>query len=568
MTKSKIQNKSKIQISKPNVLSFVICALVLLSHLCFGICHLFAAQEDNKLVTLSKQIIEAKTNESLYPLFKELKDLYFSRTMIKSEGGIPLSAGKENKFSDFVVFLESLKTKKDALSPFINYYIALSRYQQLKYLEETQNWDEYFAKGNDYRDQITGNAAQTIASAAVSEPLRLYAKLILWQFHRDQQDTFHESALTDLMNSALEYAKGATDMLPIKDIAQQLQAYDEKAKSRQLYKIYIDKLIASNIKDEELSGVALGFYKQGNLELSEAIYDVYMGRISAYPKGKSIPILIEIAKSFAYKDEGLKDAFYAEKVFKKIEDLDKEEAFNEELIYLRAFNLEKVKEYDQAKNIYINLVQRFPNSVYAVEADFKTAIIFTYVLRDIKNGRSYFEKISQKEVLSPQAIASLYQLGLLSQWEENLTSAKEYYNKLIERAKEGFIETVTQAKERIREIKENKPIDYNLNLFLDLSLKEENTIYDMTKLDLKASLYTPKKGQDLAITAYPSMPESGCIQVEVRYLWSADLGKIAPPPEQASFNTSFTDPGTKVINLVVVSPSGVLDRDITLIDVR
>jgi len=282
MTKSKLQNKFKYRNPKVKtfIFLFVICVLTLFWHLNFDICHLFAAQEDNKLVTLSKQIIEAKTNESLYPLFEELKDLYFPRTMIKSEGGVPLPAGKENKFSDFVDFLESLKTKKDALSPFINYYIALSRYYQLKYLEETQNWDEYFAKGNDYRSQLTEAAAKTVASTAVSEPLHLYAGLILWQFHRDQQDTFHESALADLMNSALEYTRDATDKLALKDVADQLQAYGEKAKSRQLYKIYVDKLIASNIKDEELNSVASGFYKQGNLELSEGIYDVYWKNFS------------------------------------------------------------------------------------------------------------------------------------------------------------------------------------------------------------------------------------------------------------------------------------------------
>jgi hypothetical protein len=293
-----------------------------------------------------------------------------------------------------------------------------------------------------------------------------------------------------------------------------------------------------------------------------------MERISAYPKNNSIPILIEIAISFAYKDEGLKDAFYAEKVFKKIEDLGKEEVFNEGLIYLRAFNLEKIKEYGQAKNTYINLVRRFPGSAYADEADFKTAIIYTYILRDIKNGKSYFEELSKKETPSPQAIASLYQLGLLSQWEENPASEKEYYNKLIERAKDSSVETVTQAKERIKEIEENKPIDYNLKMFLDLSLKEENMIYDMTRLDLKASLYTSRSGQDLTISSYPSMPQAGCMQVEAQYLWSADLGKITPSLSQSSFSTSFTDPGTKVINLVVVLSSGALDRDITFIDVR
>jgi TolA-binding protein len=552
MTKLKIQNKFQIQISKPDILSFGICVLVLFWHLNFGICHLFAAQEDNKLVILSKQIIEAKTITDLYRPFSELKDLYF----------------KENKFSDFVDFLESLKTKKDALQSFTNYYIALSRYQQLKYLEETQNWDEYFSKGNDYRDQITENAAKTIATVAAQEPLHLYASLILWQFHCDQQDAFQESALTELMNSALEYAQGATDMIPIKNVADQFAVYGEKGKSKELYKIYVDKLITSEIKVEELDNTALEFYKQGNLELSEAVYDVYIGKVVAYPKEEAIPILIEIAKSFTYKDEGLKDAFYAEKVFKKIEELGKEEVFNEELIYLRAFNLEKAKEYAQAKDAYLNLVQRFPDSAYADEADFKTAIIYTYILRDLKNGKACFKKLSQKKTLTPQGIASLYHLGLLSQWEENFSASREYYQKFIEEAKEGFPETAGLAQERMKEIEKAKPIEYNLKTFLDLSLKDESTMYDMSRVDLKASLYRVSKGQELNIAASVYLPQTGCLQMEVQYFWSGDLGKTKPAFDEASFNTSFTDPGTKVINLVVISPSGVLDRGIDLINVH
>ena len=48
MTKSKIQNKSQCQIAnyKTKVLLFVICALVLFCHLCFGICHFLSAAEE------------------------------------------------------------------------------------------------------------------------------------------------------------------------------------------------------------------------------------------------------------------------------------------------------------------------------------------------------------------------------------------------------------------------------------------------------------------------------------------------------------------------------------------
>jgi len=52
-----------------------------------------------------------------------------------------------------------------------------------------------------------------------------------------------------------------------------------------------------------------------------------------------------------------------------------------------------------------------------------------------------------------------------------VVKAKEYYDKLIGLAKEGYAEKVSLAKLRLKEIAESKPLDYNLNLFLDVSLK-------------------------------------------------------------------------------------------------
>ena len=123
----------------PQIYKFV--SLIIVCNLVFGIFTLYA-QDNNKLVDLTKTIIEAKNNQQLYPVFEELKELYL----------------KENKYTEFVEFLESLATKKKDLEPVINYYIAFSRYYQLKHLEETQNWDEYFSQGNTYRDQIIEKA--------------------------------------------------------------------------------------------------------------------------------------------------------------------------------------------------------------------------------------------------------------------------------------------------------------------------------------------------------------------------------------------------------------------------
>jgi len=369
------------------------------------------------------------------------------------------------------------------------------------------------------------------------------------------------------MNAISEYAKDTQGIKPIKEVADKFLAYGERGKSKELYRIYVDKLIGSAKEDKELENIALGFYKEANLELSEAVYDVYIERITkTYPKEKLIPILINIARGFSYKDEGQKDASYAEKILKKIEEIGAKNAFDEELTYLRAFNVEKIKEYSRAKDFYLDLLQRYPQTKYADEAEFKIGITFTYILRDIKTGRDYFEKLAQKQILSPQVISALYQLGLLGQWENDLAKAKDYYNRLIEKAGNDFTETVALAQARLKEITELKPIEYNLKTFLDVSLKEENPAFTAGLVDLNSSRYRIKKDESVDLKCTPYSVESGCMQVEIQYLWSGDLGTAKPTLEKSEFTTTYVQRGTKEINLVVVSPTGVLDRSIEIVD--
>jgi len=514
------------------------------------------AQENNQLVDLTKQIIESKTNAGLYAPFDELKAIYF----------------KDNKYPEFVEFLKSLSLKKKEIEPFVDYYTALTRYSQLKFLEEKQNWDEYFSQGNTYRDEITAAAQKSIDATGPKDALWVYARLLLWQFHKDQQDVLAEQALSDLMSSVSEYSKEASDPLPIKNAADKLLSYGEKSKSRELYKIYVGKIVSSDVKDDQLKSTAEDFYKQGNLELSEAIYDVYLERIiKSLPKEESTAVLIDIAKLFAYKNEGPNDMIYAEKIFQRIEDLSGKESFDEGLIYLRAFNLEKAKEYQKAKDIYVDFVQRFPADSRVEQATYKIGVICAYVLRDIKCGRDNFIKLAEKETTTPYVISSLYQLGLLGQWENDLEKAKGYYNKLLEKAKEDFSESLAMAKERVREIEESRPMEYNIKTFLDVSLKGTELAGDMQKLNLNASSYILNKGKEVTLASGAYVPESGCMQVELQYLWSGDLEKTKPPLAQLSllpsFATSYKDPGTKVINLVVIAPGGVLDRNIDMLDV-
>jgi hypothetical protein len=57
------------------------------------------------------------------------------------------------------------------------------------------------------------------------------------------------------------------------------------------------------------------------------------------------------------------------------------------------------------------------------------------------------------------------------------------------------------------------------------------------------------------------------MQVELQYLWSGHLGSAKPTSEPSSLNTEYSDKGTKEINLVVVSPAGIIDRGLDILDV-
>jgi len=548
--------KHKIQMSKLSFLilsfGFILCFACLPAGRNFVICHLAFAQEGNRLVVLSKQIIEARTAQELYAPFEEIKDLYL----------------KENKFTQFLDYLDSLGRNRKELEPFIDYYSALTRYQQLKFLEANQSWDEYFTRGASYRDKVTVGTQKAIQATSPTDTLHIYARLLAWQFHREQQDVFAEQSFSDLLNSVAEYAKGPTDIKPIKEVADKLFTYGEKAKARQLYKVYAGKIVASGLKDDELRDIAAGFYKEGNLELAEPIYDAYIDRIAnAVQKEKIISGLAEIARVFAYQRTGPSDMLYAEKIFQKIEETGGRGAFDEGLMYLRCFNLEKAKEYKKAKDLYEDLLALFPLTTHSDEATYKIGIIHTYILRDLKAGREYFERLAQKKELSPQSISGLYQLGLLAQWQSDLTGAKEYYNKLIGLAGNNFADTAALARERLKEIEEGRVIEYNLKAFLDVALEGRASLFDAHKLELDSSAYKAKKDESINISSLASAGETGCMQVELQYLWSGHTGSTGNPAlNESSFNTSYI-PGTKEINLVVVSASGVIDHNIEMVDI-
>ncbi|MDD5669365.1 MAG: hypothetical protein PHE58_04975 [Candidatus Omnitrophica bacterium] len=525
------------------------------------------AQENPPVISWQAQLKDAKNDDQVFHALEILKD----------------SCVKEHRYSEFIEILREEEKKNKVVSQFIPYYTALSRYLQLKYLEEKQSWDEYFAKGNDYREEIMVGAEKTAQVFPAKTAVSLYARLLLWQFHRDQQDAFHEEALDALLQNIQEYIKNSDDPQPLKDIADAFLAYGEKAKANDVYKLYVDKFIAKGGTEKEIRAIADGFYKEGNIDLSQILYDVYAERViknAGGNKEQAVEEITGIARLFFCKNDCLP---FTEKLFDRVEKEYGKDSLQEQIVYERAFNLCRSRDFLKAKDMYLDLLKRFPETTHADEANFKLGMIYTYVLRDAKTGKFFFENQVKKDRaafeqpvqdpagvqrISPMTIASLYQLGLLSQWEEKNEKAKEYYAKLVTAAGLNFQDRVALTKERLNEIEGNKPLEYNLKTFMDLSLKEEDQSFDMSKADLRSSPCRSMKDKETSVSAVSVVPQSGCMQVEVQYLWSGNLGSAQPASETANFSTVYSQPGTTEINVVVVSSSGFIDRSFDLIDVE
>ncbi len=474
----------------------------------------------------------------------------------------------EHQYNEFIKFLSRYKSKDKAVQYCLDYYKADTRYLQLKHLEETQSWDDYFSNGNTYRQQLVESARKVIEQTLSADCLKVKSRFLLWQFHRDQQDVFVQEALEDLVAQVKAYAQDQQDPELIKEIADQLLASQEKSKAREIYKLYVDGLVRKEVTTLQLKNIASGFYNEGNLELAQSIYDLYIEKVTQDLTSENlVKELLEIAGLFVYKASGPYDMAYAEKIYALIDSLGQENVFDQEAIYLRAFNLEKFRAYQQAGGLYLQLTQTYPETQHFDEAIYKVAMINAYVLADLVEARRYFELIASRVTSSPQTISSLYQLGLLSHWQGDLVQAGSYYNRVLEAAGDQYKDIVSQAQERIKEIQENQPISYNLKTFLDLSLNKESALIELNRAELQSAGYILEKNQNNSVSSLVSMPQSGCNQVELQYLWSGNLGAVEPEVTESNFDNAYLETGTKEINIVIISPAGAIDRSFMMLDV-
>lgn len=516
--------------------------------------------ELEKIKRLEARIISNPQAKETQPLLEELSGYY-----IKANGYENLAA--------FLKKLDKAVVNRDCGLP-LSYYLSLCRYHQLRYLEETQNWKEYFDSAAAYRDELFKESKKAAHECPLSS-FAVKAQILNWLEHKSRNDSEARASLKNVVSLINMYVKESTgDIQVIKDAADILAKEKETALAKAAYNLYVNRLISTEVSVEKLKANAQEAYSSGNLELAEVIYDRYISLAGSFlPKDKLAGELIAVALQFAVSpargilSPEINDGQYAEKIFTLIEELCPRGCINEETLYLRAYNLQKNKEYQGCAREYSRLIQRFPQGRYVNEAEFKIGVIYAYVLDKKADALDAWQKIITRGSSLGYVLESIYHKSLISQYEGGLEDARGGYEKIISLAEDArqYKNVLERVNLRLKEIEGSRSLEYSLLSFLDGSLKE--AVINKRPLEVSASPLSLDILSELKISVPQVEMRTGCFSPELNYLWSGDLGNVSPLPVDASFNTAYDSPGTKVFNLAVVNSNGLIGASVEMVEV-
>lgn len=529
--------------------------------------------ELKKAKKLEAVILSNPSDKQNTALLDELSEIYLS----------------QHQYAQLMDALRKLeKVKASACDLPVSYYIGLCRYHQLKHLEDNQDWKEYFDIGNAYRQELFLET-QNLAELCPASAFGVRAQLLNWLQHKAQNDAQAESSLNKLIDMVNSFANsGAPEIAVIKEVADSLSKGEEPAFARSAYNLYVNRLLAMEKSAFKLQSSAESILKEGNVNLAEIIYDRYVELSRAtLSKDNLATELIAIARQFASDGWAKgKDLQYAEKIFGILQEACGKGYFTEELQYLRAYNLQRLKDYHRSAQEYAALVTDFPQGQELDETEFKLGIIYTYILGQKEEGRAYWQKVIERNSRLEYTVESLYHKSLVSQYSGDLETAKAGYARILEliRGNPDFKDIFGRVSSREKEIQEPKPMEYNLKAFLDTTLKqplvnqsvglprpslESIATYEGRGLELLVN--PPKvissKEEEVKFSGQQLQIETGCFAPELTYLWSGDLGNLRPIPTGPEFTTFYQTPGTKVVNLVVLSPAGVIGSALDMVEV-
>lgn len=470
----------------------------------------------------------------------------------------------DGKFDELVAYLDSLLKKGFERLPDVYFYRAYARNAQLDSWKKAKNWEGVYDKGPGMKTAMEKDLAQAEKLTQARPDMALRIAFLRWLIVPQDDPEAAAGLFDDLVSKAKSAPAQPDAMALIKEMADALGSYEDKNLSRRLYEIYASALKASGPKPEQLKKAGQDFVQQKNIYLAKTLFEGYLESFAGDPEILAKETVL-VADKFAHQgyEEAL-DPVYAESLYQKAFELAGQKAFASSSQYSRAFNLERMKDFEAALKEYEKVLSDYPDFSASAEVEFRASVLRAYAVKDIQGASSSFERIKTAYPAGRLALSSLYQLGLLSQWEAKNDAAKVYYEALAAAAQSQGAdmekdELVLQARERLQEIEESKPMKYALRLFFEGifgGAKDAKAQGMSLSVDLTGRPAEAPVNDDIVFTVTTSNPVTGCMMPAYGYEWSGETGAVANIPNSATLTTSYDTQGIKVTHVAVVGNNG------------
>jgi hypothetical protein len=345
-----------------------------------------------------------------------------------------------------------------------------------------------------------------------------------------------------------------------------LQKEGLSREAQNIYALYAEKIKSSEKDPFKLDAMADAAFVEGNFSLAVALYGAELKLISqSATKDAYADILIKLVNKFA--DNGWsvgKDPAYAEELFKLLES--NPGKLNADLLYLRSYNLERLKEFKPAVLSYQNFIKFYPDDKRISEARFHAGIINLYILNNPDEAFQYLLPLGVGK--DSWAVSANYYLGLYYQWNKRIDLANKYYalakSQLDQESSLKNDLLLRLLGERLAELQENKAIEDNLRLFLEAAFSQSMVSNNLELKVVPAKSYV-NQPQKLDLSYFAN--SIGCFQPEVKFFWAGETGNNNINNDTQNFDASFVFPGSKVVFVTFQSAGSVSGRQLEIMDI-
>ncbi|MCM8812826.1 MAG: hypothetical protein NC924_02675 [Candidatus Omnitrophica bacterium] len=455
-----------------------------------------------------------------------------------------------HQYTELLAYLaEQKKTQEPQYQSLIAYYEVMATSLYLDYLEQQEDWKNYYEQINTLNPHII-RAARDFAAAAPDSELTVYVQYFAWKALLREEDEAEAGAFEKLVELLVRQVERSADVGLLKTIADTVNRDAGMERFNRIYDEYARFLQAKKATAqsvEYLAAIAAEYYRENFDETALAIYRHYVSLVyAAYPRQEAVKKILAIADLFRHTGfvRGRAPEF-AEELYAGLHKAVGTAAFDAAAVVKRAFNVEMIGDYAQAVGLYEHFLQAFPADAAAAEVVSRLGVIAVYQTRQPDIGAGYFDRVIQQHAASGYVAFALYQRGLLAQWQDDAATARQCYAKLAE-AKTVY---AAEAQKRLEELNTGAPLAAAVKDFFEHLFKpqrEDNPL----ELTLRVDPMKGMTGQAVDISATAQDFSAGTVQPSFQFDWYGDAGEKSPDGG-ASWQTQYAAPGIKIIGVCV-----------------